>query len=213
MQNTKVLEMLNSNRIEELKEMLKDEIYADVLKNKPGANKRYAAMKKYFSYTNMTREFLQKPSIVEFQGDNYTSFCNSYSIALTKEPCGAIELYTDTERYPNVARLITKKGNASKINFAKVIAEAKSRGYKLIENEVDSHKFKFLLHYKNTYFKLGLVDATFSIINDGELTTVYIGDDERSPLTMETSIGICAIMPISLGDGDRIIIHAEEVVV
>ena len=159
----------------------------------------------------MTREFLQKPSIVEFQGDNYTSFCNSYSIALTKEPCGAIELYTNTERYPNVARLITKKGNAGKINFAKVTAEAKSRGYKLIKNEVDSHKFKFLLHYKNTYFKLGLVDATFSIINDGELATVYIGDDERSPLTMETSIGICTIMPISLGDGDRIIIHAEEV--
>ena len=34
MQNTKVLEMLISNRIDELKQMLRDEIYADILKKK-----------------------------------------------------------------------------------------------------------------------------------------------------------------------------------
>lgn len=213
MQNTKVLEMLTSNRIDELKQMLRDEIYADILKSKPGANKRYSAMKKYFTYTKSAREILQKPCIIEFEGDDYTSFCNSYSAALTKEPCGTLELYTDAERYPNVGRLIRKEGTESKIDFRKIVAEAKSLGYKLTKKEVDTYSAKFLLHYKNSYFKLGLVDATFAIIDDGEPATVYIHDDERSPITMETSIGICTVMPMNLGDGEHIIIEAEEVIV
>ena len=44
--------MLNNNRIDDLKALLRDEIYAEVLKKKPGANKRYSAMKKYFTYTD-----------------------------------------------------------------------------------------------------------------------------------------------------------------
>lgn len=212
MQNTKVLEMLISNRIEELKQLLRDEIYADILKSKPGANKRYSAMKKYFTYTNSERDYLKKPCIIEYQGDKYTSFCNSFSAVLTKEPCGAIELYTDMDRYPDVGRLIRKEGNVSKVDFTKVYAEAKVKGYKLIKSEVNSHSFKFLLHYKDSYFKLGLVDATFSIIDDGEPVTVYINDGERSPITLETSIGVCTVMPMNLGEGEYIVIEAEEVV-
>lgn len=212
MRNEKILEMLISNRIDELKQMLRDEIYADILKSKPGARKRYTAMKKYFTYTNLSREFLQKPCIIEFQGDNFTSFCNSYSAALTKEPCGAIALYEDVDRYPDVGRLIRKEGDMSSIDFTKVIAEAKSLGYKLNKSEVNTNKFKYLLRYKNSYFKLGLVDATFSIIDDGELATVYIKDGDYSPITMETSIGVCTIMPMRLGEGDYIVIEAEEVI-
>lgn len=212
MQNTKVLEMLISNRIDELKQLLRDEIYADILKSKPGAKKRYAAMKKYFSYTNLEREYLKKPCLIEYENENYTSFCNSFSVALTKEPCGVIELYTDTDRYPSVDRLIRKEGLASRVDFTKVFAEAKSKGYKLVKSEINSYKFTFLLRYKNSYFKLGLFDATFSIIDDGEPATVYISDDERSPITVETGIGVCTVMPMNLGEGAYTIIVAEDVI-
>lgn len=213
MQNTKVLEMIISNRIDELKQMLRDEIYADILKKKPGANKRYSAMKKYFTYINSEREILQKPCIVEYEGKSYTSFCNSYSVALTTEPCGTIELYTDTDRYPNTARFIKKDGDESLIDFTDIFARAKLDGYKLIKAELNTGRFKYLLKVRNTYFKLGLLDATFSIIDDGEPAKVYISDERNAPITIETSIGICTVMPMRIEDTDEnhIIIEAEEV--
>lgn len=48
MKSSKVLEMLEQNRIEELKAELQDEIFTESLKSKPDAKKRYAAMKKIF---------------------------------------------------------------------------------------------------------------------------------------------------------------------
>lgn len=213
MESTKVLEMLNNNRIEELKELLRDEIYANMLKGKSGAKKRYSAMKKYFGYISSERGFLKKPCIVEHEGQSYTSFCNSFSAALTKEPCGAIELYTNRDRYPDVSRLIRQDGSASLVDFAKIFAKAKTEGYKLVKSEVNGYKFGYLLHYKNSYFKLGLLDATFAIINDGEHATVYISDSSCSPITIKTSIGICTIMPMRIEDVEDhyIIIEAEEV--
>ena len=213
MQKTKILEMLNDNRIEELKQIMRDEIYTDVIKSKPGAHKRYLAMKKYFKHIVSEREFLKKPCIVEFQGGTYTSFCNSYSLALTKEPCGAIELFTDTDRYPNVARLIKKEGPEHKVDFKRVIAEAKTKGYTLTKKEAYGPSFNFVMLHKNTYFRLGLFDITYSIIDDGEPAVVHIGNTERSPITVETSIGICTVMPITLkgNEDDYYIIEVEEV--
>ena len=49
MRAIKMLEMLNDGRIEEVKEILRDEIYTELLSIKPGAKRRYAAMKKYFT--------------------------------------------------------------------------------------------------------------------------------------------------------------------
>ena len=61
MRNTLVLEMLNAGRIDELKKILEDEIYEDSLKVKPGAKKRYAAMKKYFKYhTSVSTTMISK---------------------------------------------------------------------------------------------------------------------------------------------------------
>lgn len=45
MRSIKVLEMLNNGQIEELKEALRDEVYAEVLKSKPNAKKRYSAIR------------------------------------------------------------------------------------------------------------------------------------------------------------------------
>ena len=60
------------------------------------------------------------------------------------------------------------------------------------------------MRYDGSYFKLGLVDATFSIIDDGEEATVYHDPDKRLPITIETSIGVCTIMPMNIKNEDDI---------
>ncbi|MBC5688163.1 hypothetical protein H8S37_04345 [Mediterraneibacter sp. NSJ-55] len=54
MEKTKILEMLNNGRIEELKREIQDEIFQDELKKLGGADakKRYTAMKRYFKYAD-----------------------------------------------------------------------------------------------------------------------------------------------------------------
>ena len=54
-----------------------------------------------------------------------------------------------------------------------------------------------MLHYDNAYFKIGLLDATYSIINDGEKAVVWhpCGKKEISPVIVKNSLGICMILP------------------
>lgn len=211
MRNSKVLEMLNSGRIEELKQQLQDEIYTEALISKPGAKKRYSAMKRYFGYHKTAREVLQKPCPVVFEDKDYISFCNSWSLAMTTENCGEIQMLEDPSRYPDVTQLLRFDGIKKKIDFGKIIAEAKSKGYKLTKNEVGPG-FKYLMLYDGTYYKLGLLEATFSIIDDGELAITYHPDGERMPLTIKNDIGLCMIMPVKIDgepDEDHIIIEVK----
>lgn len=67
MNSRKVLDMLDSNRIEELRKLLQNDIYERSLKTKSGAKKRYGYMKKYFNYHTSARECLQKPCKIEFR--------------------------------------------------------------------------------------------------------------------------------------------------
>lgn len=201
MLNTKVLEMLNAGRIDELKKMLEDEIYEESLKIKPGAKKRYAAMKKYFKYHKTVRECLQKPCRVVFEDKDYISFTNSWSLALTTENCGEIELWDESNcKYPDVTRLLRFDGIKKKLNLREVIAEAKRKGYRLNKKEVDS-EFTYLLLFDGTYYKIGLLDATYSIIDNGEIAMTYHPDGERMPLTIKNEIGICMIMPVKYDQG------------
>lgn len=209
--------MINEGRMEELKGMLRDDIYSQVLNNKPpGAKRRYMAMKKYFSYYKNVREILQKPCMIEYEGKMHTSFCNSYSLALTSEPCGAIELCTEPERYPDVSRIIRFGNEERIIDFTKIFADAKSLGYRLNKGEVCS-KFKYLMKYDKAYYKLGLFDATYSIIADGKACEVYHSADRISPITIKNEIGVCTIMPLNVGEevladienGDILVIEVE----
>ena len=93
MNSSKALEMLNNGRIEDLKKALQDEIYNESLKGKPNAKKRYAAMKKYFTLVDNPREICKKPCEILYNGKSYHSFTNSYSLALTTESCGEIEMF------------------------------------------------------------------------------------------------------------------------
>ena len=195
MKNSKVLEMINQGRIEELKDLLRDDIYQEALKGKHGAKQRYAAMKKYFTYVRTAREVCKKPYMIEFEGRTVTSFCNAYSLALTTEPCGAIELFDPANgNYPDVGRLVNREGGPNKVNFNKAFAEAKSKGYRLSKTEVNGGRFMF--HYNGAYFRIGLFDATVSIIDDGGDFTVYHNGKNVSPIIIENDIGVCLILPV-----------------
>lgn len=214
MRNVKVLEMLNEGRIEELKALLQDEIYEESLKTTPNARKRYTAMKKYFTYHKPARECLQKPCPVTFERKEYISFTNSWSLALTTEKCGEIKFFDDPERYPNVTRLISFDGVKKKIDISKVIAKAKSLGYKLTKSEVNRN-FKYLMKYDGSYYKIGLLDATYSIIDNGEVAMSYHRSGERGPLTLQNDIGFCIIMPVKFEsdpeeDGEHVVVDVDE---
>ena len=76
MKNTKILEMLNNGEIEELKQLLSSEIYADSLTGNGTTKKRYAAMKRYFAGKSKdTREFMNKPGTnILYNGKNIMLF-------------------------------------------------------------------------------------------------------------------------------------------
>ena len=207
MKSSKALEMLNEGRIAELKAELQDEIYQEALKNKPGAKKRYTAMKKYFSYIDSAREICKKPCIIDFEGKPHTSFCNSYSLVLTTEPCGNIELFTDIDRYPNMSRLVKYDGYEGTINLGPALAKANSLGYKLKKSEVGL-KYKYLFHFNDTYFKVGLVESAFNIIDDGKDVTLYHAG-KNSSLIIQNDIGVCVIMPIRIDELDENVVVIE----
>ena len=191
--------MLQQNRIEELKAELQDEIFTESLKSKPSAKKRYAAMKRYLKTISESRPILTKPCPVEFEGVEYNSFANSYSLVLTTEDCGEIELCDEPDRYPDVTRLIPSGGEEGKIDFNRVLAEAKSKGYKYTKNAI--HSNGYLMRYNGAYFRLALVDITYGVINNEKATNVWFNGKHR-PLTIKNDLGIGIIMPIRY-DGEE----------
>lgn len=193
MQNSKILEMLDKGQTEELKSLLQDEIYANSLKSNPSAKKRYAAMKRYLKTISEARPILTKPCEVEFEGKKYKSFTNSYSLVLTKESCGEIPMCDEPERYPDVTRLVHRAGDLEKVDFNKVLAEAKSKGYKYSKNAI--HSNDYLMMYNDGYFRIGLVDITYGVIDEGEKIDVYFNGKNR-PITIENDLGIGIVLPI-----------------
>lgn len=178
--------------------MQNTEIRMDGVKKKTGARQRYTSMKKYFSYINNVNPACTMPCVVYFEGEKYISFTNGISVALTTESTGEMKLFEHPDKYPKVEKVFTFDGEGEEIDFNTIIAEAKSRGYKLKKSEVEpSGDFKYILHYDGAYFKLGLLDATYSIINNGEKTTVWhVGArKECSPIIIKNSIGVCAVLP------------------
>ncbi len=200
MQNLKILEMLNKGQIEELKAKLKDEIYTASLKGNPNTKKRYACMKRYLKTISDSRPILTKPCEVEFESAKYNTFTNTYSLAMTKESCGEIEMCAEPERYPNVTRLIGRSRDVEKVDFNEVLAKAKSEGYKYLKSAI--HRNDYLMKYKDLYFRMALVDITFGLLNDGNEIDVYYHGKNR-PITIENNIGIGIILPIR-GDGEYI---------
>lgn len=66
------------------------------------------------------------------------------------------------------------------------------------------------MRYDGTYYKIGLLESTFALIDDGELAMVYHPDGKRQPLTIQTSVGIGVIMPVYIEDDNDI--EAERII-
>lgn len=211
MKSSIVLELLEQNRIEELKAKLQDEIFTESLKTKPDAKRRYSAMKKYFTLTDSSREICQRPCSMEYEGREYNAFTNLYSLVLTTESCGEIKMFdTSNGTYPEVGRLIDLTGLEGRIDFERILAEAKSKGYKLKKSAMFSNEY--LMHYSGSYFRIALVDSAYSIIADGQKASVYHGKTSPGKLSIQNDIGIAVVMPVRMEDGPgegTVVIEAE----
>ena len=201
MKNTVILEMINNGEIEELKNLLQDEIYNDSLKGNGTAKKRYAAMKRYFKYPTQNNPALQKPcKDVTVNGEKYNSFIDGCTLVLTTESIGEMESYDKTSgSYFKVASMLNLSDAKSVDNFDvnTIIAEAKAKGYKYKKSEIGQcQDFQYCFKYKEGYFKVGLLDQAFSIIDDGKEAEVYY-NGAKGLLFIKTSIGIAGILPFN----------------
>ena len=201
MQNTKVLEMINNGQIEELKTLLQDEIFTDSLKGNGNAKKRYSAMKRYFKYSDNTNKALNLPcKDIEVSGSIYNSFVDGYTLVLTTESIGEMESYDNTSgSYLKIASMLNLSDAKSVDNFDvnTILAEAKAKGYKYKKSEIGQHHdFQYCFKYKDGYFKVGLLDKAFSIIDDGKEAEVYY-NGAKGLLFIKTNIGIAGILPFN----------------
>ena len=62
--------------------------------------------------------------------------------------------------------------------------------------------YQTMRNRNGTYYKIGLIDITYGIINDGEPAMTYHLDGERMPLTIQNDLGICIIMPVFMHNGE-----------
>ena len=205
MTNTKILEMLMAGEIELLKSAIQEEIRLDELSKKSGgAKNRAAAMKKFFKFPATNKATCNYPcENVEVLGKNYNSFMTPYSFALTTEDIpGDMEKFNpDTMgEYFNIKRVANTYDATSteKIDISKIFAEAKSQGYKFKKAELDL-KTPYYFEYKGDYFKIGLLEQAFKIIDDGEAATVYYRT-KNGMIHIETSVGLVGILPTNCKD-------------
>lgn len=200
MRNTKILEMLENGQVAELKAIIRDEIYRDGIKNSPSALQRHSAMKKYFTYVRSGNPMLSMPCMVSYRGEKYTAFTNGMSLVLTREECGAMEFFNGRGNYLDVEKTMPSDWDRDGVpaNLNLPLAIAKSRGYKIKKSEIEEGgDFKYVLHHDGAYFKVGVLDSAYAIINDGTTARVYrpCGRNMYSSMVITNSIGICLILP------------------
>lgn len=210
MKSQHILEMLNEGKIEDLKALLSEEIYKSEMQDK-GGKARYSAMKRYYRFADKDKvEMLKKPcKDIEYKGKLYNCFIDGYCFTVTSENIGNMETYDNTNNdYYNINKLISFNGDMEKLNLNSILATAKSKGYKYKKSEVDTINAVYYLKYKGSYYKIGLLDKAYAIINDGGEAEVYYSG-KRNVLIIKNNIGIAGICPIIIkGDiANKIIIE------
>lgn len=204
MRNEYILELLEDGKIDELKALVRDEIYQKALTTTLGAKQRYTAMKRYFKFADDRNDFTCKPK----QVNELSCFVDGLTAVRTKESMNDIPQYDDSDKpYIDLNKIMDVESVSDcteKINFNAVLAEAKTKGYKYKKNEIgQSSDFTTVFFYNGAYFKVGLLDQAFSIINDGEKATVYSTGKAVSPIKIVTSIGECILLPVRPKDNDK----------
>jgi hypothetical protein len=206
MRNEYILELLEDGKIEELKALVRDEIYQKALTSTPGAKQRYAAMKRYFKYANMNNKACSLPcKDITLPDGVYNSFVDGYTLVLTSESIGDMESFDNTNgNYLKIDTMLNYSGDMELLNMNTVLAEAKTKGYKYKKSEIGTGKdFNYTFKYRDAYFKVGLLDQAFSIINDGNEAEVYY-NGAKGLLMIKTSIGVCGVLPFNHMEDDEI---------
>lgn len=202
MKAEKILEMLYNNQIEPLKALLMDEVYKNNLID-CGAKQRYSAMKRFFKYTTSYRDMFKKPcKNIDYQGTLYNSFASNDCAVLTGEDIGEIDSYDNRDGdYINMNKIITLSDKTEiTIHLDEILARAAALGYKYSKKELETG-YKYVLQINNTYYKIGLIDKSYSIIKDGTIPKIYINkSNKKSQLIIKNNIGICLVCPFTIPD-------------
>ena len=212
MKNTQILEMLNAGQIAELTEKIKEEIYQDSLKKNTGAKERYAAMKRFFKYggSNRNQPCLTMPYNIDTE---YTSFCDGYGVALTKESAGKMEMYDEEKhgKYIDVLNLFPSSNDGytifRNVSFTEVFAKAKADGYKFKKTTAE-FKEHYVVKMEEHYFNMAVMDKVLSILDDGNGFEVWMNTKNNyTVIAVFSSIGkgiICPVNPNSIKDSMNI---------
>ena len=116
----------------------------------------------------------------------------------------------DGNEYFNAQSMIDISFDYEEVDLNKVLSIAKYKGYKYKRSELDSYDFTYAWHYRDAYFKVGILDQAYSIINDGKKAKVYYTSGV-SILFIETSVGLAAVLLMHWSNGiGKIVIETEE---
>lgn len=217
MKTEKILTMIEEGKTEDLKKMLRDEIYTNSLKvsGRIGSSQRYAAMKRYFKYSDPNKDKRIAYPCKDIEVNNFivngkfNCFADGCSIVLTTEDIGELEDFesvTGGQDYYNIGNFIGNYNNdPQEIDINEVLAKAKSMGYKFCKKEIEygcKDKPKYLWKLGDIYGKIGILDQAFGIINDGEPAKVW-SYNPKAPILIGTSIGFALVLPIVLKEEEK----------
>lgn len=197
-----ILEYLEKGQLEELKTILKKEVYetslsVDVKKRRSGMKKFFLGQRNYHPQVNYPAE-----NIV-IHGEKWTSFCDMRCIAITKEPLPPeMETFADhcdNDQYFNIEKFMNMAKPYSTeeyIDLNAAFAEIKSCGYRYIKKNLGftSEGTSFAFEYKGEFYNAALIDRVFSIINDGNLAKLSYAAPKKG-ITIETSVGLGLVLP------------------
>lgn len=174
---------------------------------------RQAAMKRYFKYAVDRGNLCELYPYVGYETDaadgvteRFNVFCDGNSFVMTREDVPpdmeTFQHKTVGQVYP-FGKLIDAILKNRKDLYSTTIADirgvlekAKELGYRYKMSEVGkSENFKYVWQYNKTYGKIGLLDQAFKIIDDGKPAWIW-NDGWNQPLILETSIGICGVLPM-----------------
>lgn len=198
MKTERVLEMINSNEIDLLKELLEQEIYKKSLSSDDLTHQN--AMKRYYKFkSKFDKPMCQAPTKVIYDNQEYYCFFDGFTLVLTKNICPDIQLHIGD--ILDFKTLINgcKNGTTFSTDINQLITAAKTLGYTYKKSELE--KANYIGKFVKTHVNIAYLEKAFSIINDGKLTEVTYSK-EHSPILIKTSIGYALVSPMRITEDD-----------
>jgi len=171
---------------------------------------RLKAMERFLKFPKtFDNKYMNYPCQITIEGIKYYGFTDGYSIAITTEDIGTLELY-DADKYngvpyPNLAVYLEDSKYTKVENFQinSIITEAKKQGFKLTKH--CNRKKPFLLKFAGAFYDIALIYKAYSIIDTGK-SVIAKYDTERafSPIILSNAIGKCFMLPIGVKEENEI---------